>query len=248
MDENTVRLLDLFRAYEPDAELRALLDDVKIFSAEVDMKTRSALVTICPERYVTLKQVRSIERGISRAYGIHKFTLRTCYGKEHLALLQPEDVGAYLKELFAPSMSILAGCAYSRDGETVTLQLRGNGKDLLRPHVTRAERWLKDMFDTNIKIDVQAGNNLDAQGLFEATEKIRMEAIEKLPQAKESTAPTAKIPAAVNSNLLYGKPIKGDPIPLSSITMDSGRVVRNVKKYLTNEKCGGIIGAISQQN
>ena len=100
MDENTVRLLDLFRAYEPDAELRALLDDVKIFSAEVDMKTRSALVTICPERYVTLKQVRSIERGISRAYGIHKFTLRTCYGKEHLALLQPEDVGAYLKELF----------------------------------------------------------------------------------------------------------------------------------------------------
>ena len=122
-------------------------------------------------------------------------------------------------------MSILAGCAYSRDGETVTLQLRGNGKDLLRPHVTRAERWLKDMFDTNIKIDVQAGNNLDAQGLFEATEKIRMEAIEKLPQAKESAAPTAKIPAAVNSNLLYGKPIKGDPIPLSSITMDSGRVV-----------------------
>lgn len=41
MDENTVRLLDLFRAYEPGAELKELLDDVKIFSAEVDMKTRS---------------------------------------------------------------------------------------------------------------------------------------------------------------------------------------------------------------
>ena len=36
MDENTVRLLDLFRAYEPDAELKELLDDVKIFSGEVD--------------------------------------------------------------------------------------------------------------------------------------------------------------------------------------------------------------------
>lgn len=78
MDENTVRLLDLFRAYEPEAELKTLLDDVKIFSAEVDMKTRSALVTICPDCYVTLKQVRSIERGIARAYGIHKLTLRTC--------------------------------------------------------------------------------------------------------------------------------------------------------------------------
>ena len=145
MDENTVRLLDLFRAYEPDAELKELLDDVKIFSAEVDMKTRSALVTICPDRYVTLKQVRSIERGISRAYGIHKFTLRTCYGKDNLSLLKPEDVGAYLKELFAPCMSILAGCQYRLEGETVVLQLRGNGKDMLRPHVARAERWLKDM-------------------------------------------------------------------------------------------------------
>ena len=224
MDENTVRLLDLFRAYEPEADLKELLDDVKIFSAEVDMKTRSALVTICPDRYVALKQVRRIERGISRAYGIHKFTLRTCYGTDNLSLLKPEDVGDFLKELFAPCMSILAGCQYRLEGETVVLQLKGNGKEMLRPHVARAERWLKDMFDTTVKIDIQVGKELDAQELFEATEKIRQSAVAHMPEIKEP-APKAKVAAASNPNLLYGKPIKGDPIPMNTISMDSGRVV-----------------------
>ena len=225
MDENTVRLLDLFRAYEPEAELKTLLDDVKIFSAEVDMKTRSALVTICPDSYVTLKQVRSIERGIARAYGIHKLTLRTCYGEDKLSLLRPEDIGDFLKELFAPSMSILAGCKYTLDGNVVTLHLRGNGKDMLRPHVARAERWLKDMFETTVKIEIEVGKELDAQALFEATEKIRQNAVAHMPQQQQKAAPTAKVPAAVNSNLLFGKPIKGETVPMNTISMDSGRVV-----------------------
>ena len=225
MDENTVRLLDLFRAYEPEAELKTLLDDVKIFSAEVDMKTRSALVTICPDCYVTLKQVRSIERGIARAYGIHKLTLRTCYGEDKLSLLRPEDIGDFLKELFAPSMSILAGCKYTLDGDVVTLHLRGNGKDMLRPYVVRAERWLKDMFETAVKIEIEVGKELDAQALFEATEKIRQDAVAHMPQHQQKAAPAAKVPAAVNSNLLFGKPIKGETVPMNTISMDSGRVV-----------------------
>ncbi len=156
MDENTVRLLDsVFRAYEPDAGAE-LLDDVKIFSAEVDMKTRSALVTICPDRYVTLKQVRSIrERGISRPMASISLTLRTCYGKDNLSLLKPEDVGAYLKGVVR-ALYVHSGCQYRLEGETVVLQLRGNGKDMLRPHVARAERWLKDMFETPV-VDIQAG-------------------------------------------------------------------------------------------
>ena len=82
----------------------------------------------------------------------------------------------------------------------------------------------KDMFETPVKIDIQVGKELDAQALFEATEKIRQSAVEHLPQQKE-LAPKAKVAAAANPNLLYGKPIKGDPVPLNTISMDSGRVV-----------------------
>ena len=85
-------------------------------------------------------------------------------------------------------MSILAGCQYHLEGETVVLQLRGNGKDMLRPHVARAERWLKDMFETPVKIDIQVGKELDAQALFEATEKIRQSAVEHLPQTEGAGA------------------------------------------------------------
>lgn len=224
MDENRVRLLDLFGAYKPESEIRQLLDDVKIFDAKVDLPARSASVTICPDRYVSLRQIRSIERGISGTYGIRSFSLCTRYGEGKLSILEPADVGEYLKELFAPAMSILAGCRYGIEGNSVVLQLRGNGKDMLQPYIHRAERWLREMFDDSAVVEVRVGKDLDAKGLFDATEKIRQNAIEKLPQKKER-APAAKIPAQTDPNLIYGKPVKGEAVPMSTINMDSGRVV-----------------------
>lgn len=55
MDENTVRLLDLFGAYEPEEEVKALLDDVKDFHAEIDMTQRSVVVTVQLEAYLPWK-------------------------------------------------------------------------------------------------------------------------------------------------------------------------------------------------
>ena len=76
MDENTVRLLDLFGAYEPEEEVKTLLDDVKVFQAEIDMQQRAVAVTVQLREYLPLQTVRKIEQGISGAYACLLYTSR----------------------------------------------------------------------------------------------------------------------------------------------------------------------------
>ena len=224
MDENRVRLLDLFGAYQPEDRIREQMDQVRIFSAEVDMKNRSAEVVIRPENYIPLSTIRKIEQGISQTYGISRFTLKAVYGPEGLGAFRMEDLGDYLFEQFAPSRSILAGCSYRLAGDTIEIQLKGNGKDMLKRHLQKAQMWLKEMFEEEVHIDVVVGKEPDAKALFAATEKIRQQALDKLPKVQEPVK-LQKIAAAENPNLLYGKAIKGEVTPMKDISMDSGRVV-----------------------
>lgn len=224
MDENTVRLLDLFGAYEPEEEVKTLLDDVKVFQAEIDMSRRSVSVTVQLAEYLPLKTVRKIEQGISGAYSIRSMTLKTVYGEAVLADFCCADVGLYLSELFAPSMSILAGCSYALEEDRIVLTLRGGGKEMLAPYLGRAEGWIREMFGRPVKLEVVPGTDSDAEALFAATEKIRMKALAGMPQVAEPQAEKRKVAAPV-ANLIFGKSLKGDVIPMKDIQMDSGKVV-----------------------
>ena len=235
MDENTIRLLSLFHLYQPEEEIKELLKDVTIYQADVDMKNRSATISIQPEIYIPFRTIKKIEQGISRTYGITHFTLKAIYGPGGIGLFRAEDVGDYLRNEFAPSMSILAGCSYVVDGDAVILKLKGNGKDMLKPHLVKAERWLSEMLGQEMHIQVEVGKDPDAQELFAATEKIRQAALSKTP-VPVAAAPKAKVAAPVNENLIFGKAIKGDAIPMNTITMDSGKVVVEGEVFAINHR------------
>ena len=170
MDENTIRLLDLFGAYQPEEEMKARLDDVKVFDAEIDMKSRQVTVTVHLEDYLPLHMVRKIEQGIAGVYSIRKMELKTVYDPEMLSILRCSDIGEFLSELFAPSMSILAGCKYCLNGDVVTIELKGGGKEMLAPYLSRVEKWLSDMFCTTVKLCVRiwkrwgCGNTIRSDG------------------------------------------------------------------------------------
>ena len=235
MDENTVRLLDLFGAYQPEEDIRTLLDDVKVFQAEIDMSRRSVSVTVQLDKYLPLGTVRKIEQGISGAYAIRSMTLHTVYGEDALTELDCADVGQYLTELFAPGMSILAGCQYALEEDRVVLRLKGGGKEMLAPYLGRAEGWLREMFGKPVKIDVVPGQDSDAETLFAATEKLRRKALEGLPLSAEPPAEKRRV-AAPASNLIYGKSLKGDVLPMKDIQMDSGKVVVEGEVFAVNHR------------
>ena len=154
MDVNTVRLLDLFRSYSPDEEVKTLLDDVKIFDAEIDMKSRSVSVTVRLEQYLPLETIRKIEQGIARAYSIQNMALKPIYDPSLLAQFPGKDLAYYFSEHYAPSMSILAGCSCSLSGDTLTVNLKANGKDRLQPYLSRGENWLREMFGMPVKLSL----------------------------------------------------------------------------------------------
>ena len=93
MDENTVRLLDLFGAYEPEEELKQRLDNVKVFDAEIDMVARRVAVTVQLEDYLPLSMVRKFEQGVTDAYSIRQVELKTVYGPDLLPVLHCSDIG-----------------------------------------------------------------------------------------------------------------------------------------------------------
>ena len=235
MDENTVRLLDLFRAYSPDEEVKTLLDDVKIFDAEIDMKSRSVSVTVRLEQYLPLETVRKIEQGIARAYSIQNMALKPIYDPSMLAQFSGKDLAYYFSELYAPSMSILAGCSCSLSGDTLTVHLKANGKDRLQPYLSRGENWLREMFGTPVRLEVVSGGTDDAQALFAATEKIRQATLEKNPVAILPEKEKRKV-AAPPSKLIYGKSLKGESVPMSTVELDSGRVTVEGKVIAINHK------------
>ncbi len=235
MDENTIRLLDLFGAYQPEEEMKARLDDVKVFDAEIDMKSRQVTVTVHLEDYLPLHMVRKIEQGIAGVYSIRKMELKTVYDPEMLSILRCSDIGEFLSELFAPSMSILAGCKYCLNGDVVTIELKGGGKEMLAPYLSRVEKWLSDMFCTTVKLRVVSGSAGDAETLFAATEKIRMKAIEGLAQLSAPVPEKRKVAAPV-SNVIFGKPFKGELTPMKDIHMDSGKIVVEGEVFAVNHK------------
>ena len=181
MDENTVRLLDLFQNYQPEEDIKRRLDHVKVFDAKIDMNRRQVSVTVQLSEYMPRAMVRRIQEGIARAYTIRGMELRTLLDSQHLEELRLPDVGAYITEQYAPGMSILAGCTYELEGQSIKILLKGRGKDMLLPYLSRAEQWLTDMFGTQVCLEAVEGDQAEGDALFAATEKLRQKAMEKLP-------------------------------------------------------------------
>ena len=223
MDENTVRLLDLFSAYEPEEEIRRRLDQVKVFHAEIDMEKRGVSVTVQLQEYLPLRLVRKTERGIAGTYNIRRMELRTIYGPELLPAFHCSDVTEFLCEQFAPGMSILAGCSYTLTDRTLTISLKGNGKDMLRPYLGKAERWISDMFETDVSIQLESGSDAESEELFAATQRMRQQTMEQIP-APSISGDSAHRKASPSSELIFGKAMRGQVIPMREVSLDYERV------------------------
>ena len=235
MDENTVRLLDLFGAYQPEEDIKKRLDDVRVFQAEIDMEYRRVSVTVQLQEYLPLEMVRRIEKGICRAYDIRVMELQPVYDRSLQAQMALEDVGRYLMEQYAPSISILVGCEYELQGDTLTLTLKGGGGDLLRPYLPGAERWLQSMFGAPIHLEIHSVE-LDPAELFAATERIRREAIEHMQRPEARQAVEKRKVAAPPSRLIYGKGVRGKTVPMQEIGLDSGVVVVEGEVFAVGHK------------
>ena len=224
MCNERVRLLDLFRAYQPEEQIRELLDEVTIAEADVDMAQRSASVVINPIHYIPIRFVRSIEADISAIYGIRKFSIGLRMPEQNLSEISIDELTQIFSGLYAPSRSILAGAVLTLKENTISVQLRDNGINLLKPYIPKVENWLSETFETEIKLDFRSGKELSAEELFQLTQNMRIKAVEGRTVV-QSVTEKKKIAAPVDENLIYGKAIRGDIVLMKDITLETGRAV-----------------------
>lgn len=73
------------------------------------------------------------------------------------------------------------------------------------------------------------------RALFAATERLRVKALEGMPQTAPTQTEKRRV-AAPAASLIYGKAFKGEATPMKELGMDSGKVVVEGEVFAVNHR------------
>ena len=199
------------------------LSQAAIVAADIDPETRSVSVAIHAENYIPQRQLDSVARDITFSYGLRHTALTATHPEGELHKIEDEE----LMQLFVSRNSMtrgsLAGARWEWSGTALTVKLRGNGKKELEELLPGVQQVLRQRFAAPVTITIEAGEALEGKALFDAMESMRGNMIVSIPAVQEKAKAEAK--AAAPSDAFYGKPFKGNPVPMNQMTMDMGTII-----------------------
>ena len=222
--KDTVYLSNMFPDYVPPEELRLAFSQAAIVAADIDPESRSVSVAVYSECYIPLRQLRDASSDISRLYGLKSVEIQATHPESELHKVEDAE----LMQLFVSRNSMtrgsLAGAKWVWEDNDLHVKLRANGKDMLTELIPLVQNDLRERFAVPVNIYVEANNALEGQALFSAMETIRNSVMEKLPVGAASKQEKAAAQPQ-QSEAFYGKPFKGNVVPMSSLSMDLGSVI-----------------------
>ena len=233
--EQKIYLTNMFSDYEPPEELHAALNQAAIVAADIDMENRSVHVMLHCDSYIPQRMLNTAAREISGLYGLRNLTLDAAHPASELQKIEKEE----LMNLFVLRNSMtrgsLAGAGWEWQDKTLEIHLKANGRDAILELVPQVEQELRQRFDTDLTITVIAGNALEGKALFDAMEDIRIKALGDAP-ALSKAAPASEKKAAPPSDAIYGKPFKGNAVPMNTVSMDMGTVIVEGRVFNVDHK------------
>ncbi len=223
--EQTIPLTALFAGLLPPEPLPAQLAEAPILHVELDPVRRRAVVHLRPTAYISVSALHSASRSLEQTSGIRELLLEPSYAPELLETMDFSDLIAVLQRSYPPARATLAGAKWELSGDTLTIRLRANGKAALEPHLPLLASYLRERFDREIEILLEAGAIGDGADLFAETEKLRAEvAAHWSPPEAAPRSPHAAA-AELPSDLIYGKPFQGPVTPMRELSLDMSRVI-----------------------
>ena len=232
-----IYFLNMFSNYEPPEALRTAFSQAAIVAADIDPSVRTVWVKLFSETYIPERFVDQASKDISEVYGLHTLRIGMAYPSTELQKMPAEDLMSLFVDQNSMTRASLAGASWNWDGNKLTVQLPANGKKELEKCVPKVKQAIKDQFDTDVGITILAGRDLDGQALFDAMDKMRFTILNDLPKAaqiqkKEQAAPAA----AQQSETIYGKPFKGNTVPMKDLDLDMGSVIVEGKVFAVEHK------------
>ncbi len=219
--KRSISLPDIFPELLIWEEAGGLLHLNTVEDVDLRMKTREVCVCLRSEKYLPLPLLSRAENEIRREYDLSRAELRVRYDISLLPEVEFSDLLSIVSAAYPPAMAVMAGAKWEVGEESLKLCLRGNGVNDLRPHLRAAEDYLSDCFGRRIRIEAEAGREMTAEELFSATERLRSDALARLPEVvlkqKDDAGKAKQKPAA---DMIYGKNFQNKPIPMSELNLD----------------------------
>ena len=201
-----------------------VLSQAAIAAADISAEERSVHVVLHSESYIPQRLLDQTAKEISGLYGLRRMNLTATHPASELQKIEPEE----LRDLFVMHDSMargsLAGAKWEWEGESLTIRLAANGKAALMEHVPAVQQNLRERFAAPVTIAIETGNELEGKALIDAMQTLREETIRKMPAAVAAQEKREE-KAQVQSEAFYGKPFRGNAVPMKDLTMDMGTVI-----------------------
>ena len=231
----TVHFLNMFSMYEPPEALKSVLSQAAVVAADIDPSKRRVQVCIHTDAYIPAEALKQISTQVKQTYGLQDLEITATHPADQLSKMEPDA----LREMFVAqnsmNMGSLAGARWEWEGEALTVYLVGNGKKELEDAAPAVCRQLRERFAAPVTIRIVAGENLEGQALFDAMEKIRGSAMREIPKTS-AAAPAQKSAQSAPSEAIYGKPFKGQSVPMEELTLDMGNVIVEGRVFSVEHK------------
>ena len=227
--KESVSFLQMFSEYRPGESLSGVLSVARITGADLDPATRQAAVTLYADQYIPMRLLEKAERDICGLYGLRHFEIHMTHPAEELQKVEPEELMQLFVEENSMNRASLAGAGWKWDGDNLEISLRANGKAALEEAVPAVCRKLTERFGKAPVFKVFSAHDLSGQALFDALETMRSTTAAAMPAAmcsgdkKSSGSPKQDQPQSEET--LYGKPFRGNPVPMKDLNIDMGSVI-----------------------
>ena len=230
-----VYLSNMFPDYEPPEALKSALSQAAIVAADIDPENRAVEVAVHSECYIPKRLLDQAGREIAALYGLRKLELTATHPSSELHKIENEELLSLFVSRNSMTRGSLAGAVWQWDGTDLLVKLRANGKKELEELVPGVQNTLRERFAAPVTIRIEAGQNLEGKALFEAMESMRGSMMTNLPAAQKQAQKEAAKPAAAGDTF-YGKPFKGNAVPMKDLTMDMGSVIVEGKVFNVDHK------------
>ncbi len=231
---NRALLLDMFSQYQPQESLGQFLLPAQVVSADIDPVKRRVCVHLEAPLYIPHKALEQASGEIREIYGLAELELVPHYPKSQMAAMPADDLmGLFIGEN-SMTRGSLAGALWTWEEDTLTITLQANGKKYVQDCIPAVRTALLQMFGGEVQIRVIAGEALEGQALFDAMAAMRSGMLSDLP--KVAVPQKQEAPRSAATDTIYGKPFKGQPVPMHTLNLDMGFVVVEGKVFHVEHK------------
>ncbi len=225
--------LEMFSDYQPPEELSSYLSQAAVVAADIYPEQRTVELALQSSRYIPMRLLDETSKEICSLYGLRNLIIHPTYPSQELTRMETEELRRLFVEQNSMNRGSLAGAKWSWEGNRLTVKLLANGKQDLEKCVPQVQQRLQEQFETPVEIDIEAGEVLEGKALFDAMEKMRGELAASIPQPTVS-APKKQEPQ--QSDMMYGKPFKGQAIPMRELSLDMGFVIVEGRVFAVEHK------------